>query len=87
MQLDQLGRCLQSEGRRMYMRSFEMREKILLLVHLFGTGKETESEGAASMQSEFILCLQNKSDQKLVQERESPLAHSKPYEEKKQWLF
>lgn len=43
MQLDQLNRCLQSEGRRLYLRSCEMREKILLLVHLFGIGKETES--------------------------------------------
>lgn len=34
-----------------------MREKIPLLVHLFGIGKETESEGPASMQSEFILYL------------------------------
>lgn len=57
MQLEQLSRCLQSEGRRMYLRSSEKREKIPLLVHLFGIGKETESEGPASMQSEFILYL------------------------------
>lgn len=87
MQLDQLNRCLQSEGRRLYLRSCEMREKILLLVHLFGIGKETESEGPASVQSESVLCLQNKNDQKPVRERESPLAHSKPYEKKKQRLF